>query len=101
MQQIVIETSSVKYHRLPLFYDLQVKTFKSSYYSLYFQVEMAKEPSILMEWTNPIDNFFNKKMKIKIKKTTLNKYKTQNFPNNKQFNTAPEDDLRNGRKRLS
>ena len=42
MQQIVILTSSIKYHGLSLFYDLQVKTFKSSYYSSYFRVEMLE-----------------------------------------------------------
>ena len=31
---------------------------------------------------------------------TQNRYKTPNFPNDKQFNTAPEDNQRNGRKRL-
>ena len=35
---------------------------------------------------------------IYLKKSTPNK--THYFPNNKQFNTTPEDDQQNGRKRL-
>ena len=41
------EINFVKFHGLPLFYDLQVETFKSSYYSSYFWVKMVeKKPCI-------------------------------------------------------
>ena len=37
---------------------------------------------------------------MKKNKNTPNKYKAHNFPNNKQFNTTPEDDQPNSRQRL-
>ena len=47
--------------------------------------------------TNQPHLWFIKKWK---KKATLNKYKTHNFPNNKQFSTTPKYDQQNGWKCL-
>ena len=53
-QQIVIKTSSVEYHGLPFFYDLQVKMFKFSYYSSYFRFKMVERKKTILAqvlWT--------------------------------------------------
>ena len=70
---IYIQKSSGKYHRQPLFNDIQVMTSKSFNYSSVFPGRDGGEKPFISP------SAFG---------ATPNRYKTHNFPNNKQFNTT-------------